>query len=606
MRNRKTARRCLGWVVLFFVGFFLQIPANFGVQKDQDDELRVNLSEAEQDWVQKHPVVHGGVDPQWPPFSTIDSQGRISGIDAEIVKLVARRTGLNLQLVPTADWSETLNKASLGELDFVAGLARTERRERLLGLQFTEVYCRFPTAIVTRKDTPFLTSLHRLETSRVAVPRDYATTEELQKRHPEIPLVLTQSEEESMLMVASGKTDATVLNLASASYVVHMRGLSNLKISGFSNVEFFLAFAVRRGAPELHSILEKGLATIHPMEKEAIYANYILPETRRALAWRTWRNWAIYSALIGLTAVAVVLLWNRKLAKEIRRRKSAEAALLQTQDRLQEHAWELDRQATEMRTLNEKLITANQDLESFSYSVSHDLKAPIRHVLNFSELLEFHAGSSLDAEARGYLGTVRDEAQRGSQLIDALLGFAKIGNAQLKLEPVNIEELTRKVVRIAKLETQDREILWEIHPLPVVNGDKVLLEQVLANLVGNAVKFTRKRNPARIEIGVLPKETEAGEVVFYVKDNGAGFDMDHTGGLFKTFHRLHSQQEYPGSGIGLAIVSRIIAKHGGRVWAQSEVDKGATFCFSLVGREGREAGVETTPKVQPACAGLSD
>jgi light-regulated signal transduction histidine kinase (bacteriophytochrome) len=191
-------------------------------------------------------------------------------------------------------------------------------------------------------------------------------------------------------------------------------------------------------------------------------------------------------------------------------------------------------------------------------------------------------------------------------LIDALLGFAKIGNAQLKLEPVNIEELTRKVVRIAKLETQDREILWEIHPLPVVNGDKVLLEQVLANLVGNAVKFTRKRNPARIEIGVLPKETEAGEVVFYVKDNGAGFDMDHTGGLFKTFHRLHSQQEYPGSGIGLAIVSRIIAKHGGRVWAQSEVDKGATFCFSLVGREGREAGVETTPKVQPACAGLSD
>jgi signal transduction histidine kinase len=114
-----------------------------------------------------------------------------------------------------------------------------------------------------------------------------------------------------------------------------------------------------------------------------------------------------------------------------------------------------------------------------------------------------------------------------------------------------------------------------------VEGDEVLLERVMANLVGNAVKFTRKRTPARIEIGVLPEETHAGEVVFYVKDNGAGFDMDSVGSLFKTFRRLHDQQEYEGSGIGLANVSRIIKKHGGRIWAESEVDKGATFYFSL-------------------------
>jgi signal transduction histidine kinase len=581
MGNWKTARVFLAWLALFSLGSSLRVPTKAGAQKNRDDSPRVNLSEAERAWTQEHPVVYWGVDPQWPPFSSIDSVGRISGIDADIVKLIGQRTGLNLQLVQTADWSETLNKATQGQIDFIGGIARTEKRERLLGLQFTEVFCKFPTAIVTRKEMPFLTSLAQLKTSRVAVPRDYATTEELQKRYPEMKLVITENEEEAMLALAGGKAEATVLNLASASHVVHMRGLSNLKISGFTSFEFFLCLAVRRGAPELHSILEKGLATIDPREKEAIYASYILPETRKALAWRTWEHWAIYSALIGLTAVVAVLLWNRSLANEIRSRKSAEAALLQARDRLEEDARELDRQGTEMRKLNQRLTSANEDLESFSYSVSHDLKAPLRHLLGFSQLLEMHTGNALDADARDYLATIHNEGRRMGELIDGLLAFAKIGNAELKIEPVNMELLTKEVVRITKFETQGREIVWEIHSLPVVSGDKVLLKQVIANLVGNAVKFTRKRTLARIEIGVLPQEADGGEVVFYVKDNGAGFDMNFAGALFKTFHRLHSQQEYEGSGIGLANVSRIIRKHGGRIWAESEVDKGATFYFSL-------------------------
>src|SRR5581483_10866767 len=225
------------------------------------------------------------------------------------------------------NWSETLQKAAAGEIDFVGGIARTEERERLLGLHFTEVFCDFPTAIVTRKDMPFLTTMSSLKTQRIAVVRDYATTELLRKRYPDAHFVVTDSEEQSMLMVAANKADATVVNLASAGYVVHMRGLTDLKISGFTKADFFLSLAVRNGAPELHSILEKGLATIDDREKETIYASYIVAETRHEINWKVWRRRAIYAVLLGAVTTLLVLLWNRSLVRQIRLREAAETDL---------------------------------------------------------------------------------------------------------------------------------------------------------------------------------------------------------------------------------------------------------------------------------------
>ncbi|MDB6017046.1 MAG: Histidine kinase [Pedosphaera sp.] len=539
-----------------------------------EDGPRVILSESERAWVQKHPVVYCAVDPQWPPFSCYDKQGRIVGINVEMVRLLAKRTGLNIQLVRTPNWSETLRKAGTGEIDFVGGIAHTEKRKRIHGLQFTEVFCNFPTAIVTRNDMPFLTSLNELKSKRIAVPRDYATTEELQKRYPDAHFVITTNEEQSMLMVADNQADATVLNLASANYVVRTRGLTNLKISGFSDLVFFLILAVRKDAPELHSILEKGLATMEPREKETIYAGYIVPETLNAINWRVWRRRTIFLAFAGVAALTVVLFWNRSLAREIRQRKTAETALLQARDKLEARAWE-------MQELNEKLICANKDLESFSASVSHDLKSPLRRLRSFADLLDEDAGSRLDAEPRQYLDAIHYEVRRMTELTEALLALARIGRAELHFAPVNLEELTREIIGNMQVETQGREILWQVHPLPEIQGDRGLLKQVLANLIDNAVKFTREHTPARIEIGVLPESAASEEVVFYVKDNGAGFEMEYAGKLFETFQRLHHQEEYEGSGVGLANVKRIIQKHGGRVWAEGHVNQGATFYFSL-------------------------
>lgn len=588
MRIEAITGRWRAWLLCLGLGALLLVAAPVGAQTNQAGGAKVILSTAEQAWAQKHPVVYWSVDPQWPPFSFFDKQGRMTGIDVELVNLLAQRTGLNFQMVTTKNWSETLSKAAAGEIDFVGGIIRTDERERLLGLHFTEVFCDFPTAIVTRNNMPFLNTVHSLRSKRIAMPRDRATTDELQKLYPDEHFLITDSDEECLLMVAGNEADATVVNLASASYVVHMRGLTNLKIAGFTAVDFFLSEAVRKDAPELRSILQKGLAAISQEEKEEIYANFIVPETQHEINWRVWRRRAIYAVLAGAVGIIAVLLWNWSLMREIRLRETAETALLQARDKLEAHAGELHRRSREMEVLNEQLTSVNKDLETFSYSVSHDLKSPLRRMQSFADLLREDAGSSLNETGRESLAWINHEIRRMSELIEAFLAFARIGHAKIQLAPVNLEEVVWEVIRNVQLEKHKREILWEVHPLPVVECDRGLLKQAIANLIDNAVKFTRGRAPARIEIGVLPEKTEDREWVFYVKDNGAGFEMKYAGELFETFHRLHRQEDFEGSGIGLANVKRIIQKHGGRVWAEAEVGKGATFYFSLPRKQGRE------------------
>lgn len=225
-----------------------------------------------------------------------------------------------------------------------------------------------------------------------------------------------------------------------------------------------------------------------------------------------------------------------------------------------------------------QLEAANRELDAFSYTVSHDLRAPLRHLVGFVELLNKKSRASLDEKTRHYLTVISDSATQMSRLIDDLLSFSRMGRAEMLKARVSIDRLVHEAMNTLQTETRGREIDWKIKPLPEVEGDAAMLRLVVINLISNAVKFTRTRTKAVIEVGY---NDDKDEHVFYVRDNGVGFDMRYTDKLFNLFQRLHRTEEFEGTGVGLANVRRIIQRHNGRVWAEGALNEGATFYFSL-------------------------
>lgn len=226
-----------------------------------------------------------------------------------------------------------------------------------------------------------------------------------------------------------------------------------------------------------------------------------------------------------------------------------------------------------------ELESANRELEAFSYSVSHDLRAPLRHIDGFAGMLARLDGAALSEKGRNYLGHISGSAKQMGTLIDDLLVFSRMGRTEMQIAPVDLQQLTDEAIQGLEPEIQQRNIRWRKGALPVVPGDLPMLRQVFVNLLSNAVKYTRPRDPAEIEIGA--QDGAPGEVVVFVRDNGVGFDMKYATKLFGVFQRMHRAEDFEGTGIGLANVRRIIVRHGGRIWAESQPDAGATFYFSL-------------------------
>lgn len=260
---------------------------------------------------------------------------------------------------------------------------------------------------------------------------------------------------------------------------------------------------------------------------------------------------------LGITAlIAITVLYHRKTVAEfLMRRYSAE---------LERHIKELD--------------AVNKELDSFSYSVSHDLRTPLRAIDGFSRILEQEYGSGLDGEGRRIIGVIRDGAGRMSQLIDDMLAFSRVGRQGLKITDVDMDSIARESYEELRPSTDGRDVRLELLPMPSAKGDPAMLRQVFFNLFSNSIKFTRPKASAHIKAGGW---AEAAENVYYVKDDGVGFDMNYSGKMFGVFQRLHSQEEFEGTGVGLALVARIVVRHGGRVWAEGKVGEGASLYFSL-------------------------
>jgi light-regulated signal transduction histidine kinase (bacteriophytochrome) len=236
------------------------------------------------------------------------------------------------------------------------------------------------------------------------------------------------------------------------------------------------------------------------------------------------------------------------------------------------------RRAEELASLSEELQRINKELEAFSYSVSHDLRAPFRHIVGYSELLRSQEGNRLSDKGRRFVDTIIESAYTAGTLVDNLLSFSQMGRASLKPRQIDMNMLIEEVKRSLALDIGERNITWTVHPLAPAYADPVMLRLAVENLLSNAVKYTRSRSEATIEVGC---RREGSQTVYFVRDNGVGFDMTYVGKLFGVFQRLHKMEDFEGTGIGLANVRRIVERHGGRAWAEGAVDKGATFYFSL-------------------------
>lgn len=234
---------------------------------------------------------------------------------------------------------------------------------------------------------------------------------------------------------------------------------------------------------------------------------------------------------------------------------------------------------TELSSKAEDLAEINKELETFVYSVSHDLRAPARHISGFASLLLERSGKYLDETAHAHLAVIINAAKRMAQLLDDLLTFSRMGRVELRKSQVSLDDIVKAVIRALEPASASRPITWMIKPLPIVLADQNLIYQALYNLIENAVKYSRYKDTPRIDIGTA--YAKPGSVVVYVKDNGAGFDMKYADKLFKVFERLHRSDEFEGTGIGLASVARILYRHGGRVWAEAKIDSGAIFYIEL-------------------------
>ena len=270
---------------------------------------------------------------------------------------------------------------------------------------------------------------------------------------------------------------------------------------------------------------------------------------------------------VSLLLVGMWDLIKRKRAEDFSKR--AELELQRLNDELEQR----------IRKRTAELEATNKELGSFAYSVSHDLRAPLRHINGFIELLKKKTGDNLDQQGRHFMDSICEATNKMGVLIDDLLSFSRMGRTAMSCQPVDLEKLVHDVIRDLEPEAAGRNIEWRIDDLPVVDGDTAMLRIVLVNLIANALKFTRPRRQALVDIGSLPGKHS--ETVIFVRDNGVGFDMAHADKLFGVFQRLHRADEFEGTGIGLATAHRIIARHGCRIWVEANVDQGATFFFTV-------------------------
>jgi two-component system sensor kinase len=529
-----------------------------------------------------------------PPFISLQD-GKPVGIVVDLAQAVADRAGVSI-IVEAMDWSTAQSDVLRGKADALLQINPNPQREQIYDFSDALLDSRFQ---IFRKATRTdVQSLAFLRGMKVGVESGGFPAQQLEQ-NAEFQLVIVPTWKAAFILLNAGQVDAVIVDRWVGEYELAINRFEGITIVDPPVAESSSRIAVKKGNKELLDKINFGLRSL---KQDGTYQR-ILDKWRPLGVVYFTKQFVGKMALYAIITCGAIVVGITMLVFNSMRKKQLLATLEQrVKERtreLEEHKANLEKavhdRTRELTISNERLVAANDELESFSYSVSHDLRAPLRAIDGFSQLLLDEQSSHLNQEGLRLLCVVRDNTRKMRQLIDDLLAFSRTSRAELLRADVDMEEIARAVYSELEFSTASRCIQFRLGRLPRVPADAAMMRQVFANLIGNSIKYSAPTPMALIEV---ERHIQDGDAVYVVRDNGGGFDMKHAGNLFGVFQRLHDSSEFAGTGIGLSIVKRIIARHGGRVWADGKVGEGASFGFSLPVREAverdHEAPVELT------------
>ncbi len=663
--------------ILIMTGFSLQVLSGQTTEP-------VKFTEEEITWLNEHQNLRLGVDPDWPPFEFIEESGVYNGMCSEVVELLSQRFNAKMEVMPNLSWDGVIQKAKVRELDILPCVTKTPERSNFLN--FTRPHLSFPVVVITLDNAPFISGLHDLYDKKVAVLKNYATHELLEREYPDIELVLLETALEALEAVSTGQVDAFVDNLVTASYLIKKHFFTNLKVAATTPHQFALAFGVRKDWPLLVNILDKKLQTITQPEYNAIYHKWISIRYEHGVDMaEIWRTTFKIGAVV-LIILAFILYWNRRLTKEIVRRRQVEEELrklsraveqspnmititdlegtiefvnpaflnitgysydevigqnrrllksgkhppqfyedlwnsigkgevwqgefinkrkngelyweLATISSIRNHAGEMthylaiteditQRKQTEdsLRAeefKNKKLQQLDKLKDEFLANTSHELRTPLNGIIGIAESLIDGATGELPETTQANLLMIMVSGKRLATLVNDILDFSKLKHQQLalQLKPVGLREIVDVVLTLSQPLVLNKpvQLINAISPdLPLAQADENRLQQILHNLLGNAIKFT-ENGQVEISAKVVNRRLE-----LVVSDTGIGIEEDHFDRIFESFEQAEGStaRMYGGTGLGLAVTKQLVQLHGGEIWVKSTLDEGSQFFFTL-------------------------
>ncbi len=561
-----TLRCVAGCFCLLAASFFFlasALSADSGSSLVSDGKLpksqldRLELSGPELAYLKANPVIRYTCDPAWPPFSFVDASGRHNGIDADLLALLAERLGVVFQLVPAASWQEAQDLLEKGLVDFIPGVADLEERRRTM--LFTDYYASIPVAVIVREDAPFQVDLVALSGMPVSAPRDYVTTSHLQARYPDIRVVTTNTPAEAMELVSRGVVEATIENLASASYIIKTSGFTNLKIGGVTTLRFEVRLAVRQSAPLLASALNKSLNTVSEAEHFAIKDRWISANLGHVVNWGHIIRYSSIALLIFLAILGVVIYWNRKLSRSLAERQRVEIELRATHLRLQ---------------------NLNEEKSRFLEIAAHDLKSPLTGIVMASDLLQMENALKEPRHLR-LLGQIRHFAERMNKLIETLLRTNALDTGLLvRIESFDIIPILDACLLRYEFpaSTKHIELKRDTPARCFVQADQVAIDHVVENLLSNAIKFS----PPKTEV-TLSVQVQDADVIIVIRDQGPGIREEEQELLFRRHVTLSPKPTgvESSSGLGLSLTKQLVEKMNGRIWYERVPAGGSIFRVAL-------------------------